>query len=477
MPMTFWGYIFLPLGLAAAIFSPKWLYRLLIFWTLFSATSFANFGQEDTGSALQVWMFLGVLWLIRLFAESASSFSFAVDRRILPACTWLAAFLLIAVFSLVMPIYIDGSLVIASPILGDNTETPLRFTSHNFTQLLYLAFGLLIAICVAHRNLREDYRRETERILLYSGIFVALWGLFQFFCNITGFTYPDFIFNNSNSPYAKGFLQTLDNTELTRISSVCLEPSVFALSLVSLLPLTFPAWLRKGAVISITVDRLSSVLFIVALLLSTSSTAYLALVLAFLLLGMVLMRTKSISRAQSVGLVVAAGVLGAGAVAVLFATVSSMSDIVAAALLSKGSSASALERMMTIQNAFGYFQRYPVLGVGWGSATSHDLIVLLLSNVGIIGAIAFLGAMFYIVRSNWRLISSLDTPLNLSRAVWFQSLTIFLITSIIIGFPLVLGNFWVILGMGIAVIWNGMPLQEEMLSIRNATPSPKPISA
>jgi O-Antigen ligase len=475
MPMTIWGYIFLLVGMVA-MFSPKWLYRLLIFWTLFSATAFANFGQEDTGSALQVWMFLGVLWLLRLFAGSAFSFSFAVDRRILPPCTLLAAFLLIAAFSLAMPIYIDGSLVIASPILGDNSETPLRFTSHNFTQLLYLAFGVIIAICVAQRNLREDYRRETERILMYAGIFVAGWGLFQFFCNTTGFSYPDFIFNNSNSPYAKGFLQTLDSTDVGRISSVCLEPSVFAQGLVTLLPLTLPAWLKRGAAISTTVDRLSSILFVVALLLSTSSTAYLALVLAFFLLGLVLIRTKIISRAQSVGLVVAVVVLGAGAAAVLFATVTSMSNIVSAALLSKGSSGSAIERLMTIQYAFGYFQRYPVLGIGWGSATSHDLIVLLLSNVGILGATVFLVAMFYIVRSNWQLISSLDTPLNLSRAVWFQSLTIFFITGIIVGFPLVFGNFWVILGMGVAMTWNGMPLQRGMASV-STTVGPEGSSA
>jgi hypothetical protein len=474
--MTFWGYIMLPLGLAA-MFSPRWLYRLLIFWTLFSASSFANFGQDDNSSALQVWMFLGVIWLFQLFAASAFSFSFSVDRRILPACAWLAAFLLIAASSLIMPIYIDGSLLISSPFLGDNSETPLRFTSHNFTQLLYLVFGVSIAICVAHKNLRDNYRRETARILMYSGIFVALWGLFQFFCNVTGLPYPDFIFNNSSSPYAKGFLQTIEDTGLGRISSVGLEPSIFAQSLVTLLPLTFPAWLKKGAVISITIDRLSSILFVVALVLSTSSTAYLALVLAFLLSGLVLIRTKSVSRAQFIGLAIAAVVLGAGAVAALFAGFSSMSNIAAAVLLNKGSSASGLERMMTVQYAFGYFQRYPILGIGWGSATSHDTIVLLLSNVGVIGAAVYLGAMFYIVRSDWRLISSLDAPLDVSRAVWFQSLAIFLMTSIISGFPLVQGNFWVILGMAVAMTGNGLPLLREVASVGDADPSPKPVSA
>ena len=64
--MTPLGYILLPIGFAGMILSTKWLYRLFVFWTLFSATSAINFGQGEDGSALQVWMFFGFLWLLRL---------------------------------------------------------------------------------------------------------------------------------------------------------------------------------------------------------------------------------------------------------------------------------------------------------------------------------------------------------------------------------------------------------------------------
>jgi len=40
--------------------------------------------------------------------------------------------------------------------------------------------------------------------------------------------------------------------------------------------------------------------------------------------------------------------------------------------------------------------------------------------------------------------------MDLSRSAWFLGLTMLLFTSIIGGFPLVLGNFWLVLGMAIA---------------------------
>jgi hypothetical protein len=122
---------------------------------------------------------------------------------------------------------------------------------------------------------------------------------------------------------------------------------------------------------------------------------------------------------------------------------------------------------MTISLAFGYFQRYPILGIGWGSATSHDLIVKLLSNVGIVGTILFFGAMFSIVRSNWQKISSRNSPVDLSREVWLMSLVCFVLTSILIEFPLVFGNFWLVVGMSMATACrsasaNGLPVPTRM---------------
>lgn len=451
--MTPLGYITLPIGLAGLLFSSKWLYRLFVFWTLFSASSVANFGEGDSGSALQVWMFFGFLWLLRLILERLSTLSFSIDHRILRPTIWLIAFLGVATISLAMPAYIDGRLSITSPILGDGTEAPLYLTTHNFTQLMYLIFGGTIAICVAHANLDNHRRHDTERIILLSAIFISLWGILQFVCNVTGIPYPDFVFNNSGSASGKGFLQTLE-AGVGRISSTAVEPSVFAQSLISLLPLTIPAFLRRGSVISIPADRLCAGLFIVLLVLSTSSTAYLGILIFGILLLAVLLRSHLISVAKaSVLAVFAAG--GLAAVAVLaFVSVPIVSQVANSALLNKSSSGSGLERLMTITLAWGYFRQFPILGIGWGSATSHDLLVKLLSNVGVAGTIIFLAAMFSVIRSNWRGLDELVAPEELSRSVWFLALTVFLITSLLIEFPLAFGNFWLVLGMALATSWN-----------------------
>jgi hypothetical protein len=449
--MTPLGNIMLVAGLSAAIFSRRWLYRLFVFWSLFSASSALNVGEGDNASALQVWMLLGFLWLFRLSIDKASTFSFSIDRRIFPQCAWLAAFLVAASLSLVMPIYIDGALPIATPHLLESGEAPLYFSARNFTQLLYLVFGCAIAVAVAHSNLRAEERLETERAILLSALFVASWGLFQFCCNIGGVPYPYFIFNNSASQSGIGFMERFYG--YPRITSVATEPSTFAQSLVSLLPLTLPAWLRRGVVFSVAFDCSCCIVMLAALILSTSSVAYFGiLVLPFLAMP-VLLRAKAIRRAKAWMLIFSGAALTAASFAVVVATIPVVRDVIDLAILAKANSGSALERAMTIRDAWSYFQEYPVLGIGWGSTTSHDLIVKLLSNVGIVGAFLFLAAILSVLRRSWRTLVSCDDPVGLSRAMWLLGFSLILATSVISEFPLAFGNFWLVMGMAISTGW------------------------
>jgi hypothetical protein len=447
--MTPLGYILLPLGVAGLLVSPRWLYRLFVFWTLFSATSVLNVGEAQNGSAVQVWMFFGALWILRLGLERVSLFSFSIDNRLKRTSFWMIAFLVVATISLVMPALIDGSLLIAAPTF-EGDPTPLVLTGHNITQLLYLIFGGTLAICVAHANLTDDNREETERIILYSGIFLACWGIFQFLCNITGLPYPDFLLNNSGSASGQGFRQALKDIGVQRVSSAAVEPSVLAQALLSLLPLTLPAWLKRGFVFSRRRDRLIALLFVVVLILSTSSVAYVGLAILGLTYVVYSVRTGRFSKRKAIAVFVPVGILATAIVAVAIISVPFVSQIADSVLLSKASSGSAIERAMTISYAFGYFQKYPILGIGWGSATSHDVIVKLLSNVGIVGTVVFFWGIFSIVRSNWRRISRGNSPLELSREAWLMSLVSFVLTSVLIEFPLPFGNFWLIIGMSMA---------------------------
>lgn len=54
-----------------------------------------------------------------------------------------------------------------------------------------------------------------------------------------------------------------------------------------------------------------------------------------------------------------------------------------------------IERIFFIEKAWFHFLDYPFLGLGMGNITSSDLIIFLLSNVGIIGFLLFL----YLIRS------------------------------------------------------------------------------
>src|SRR5208337_4784977 len=111
---------------------------IFVFSSLFSATSVMNFGEGESGSAVQAWMLLGFIWLLRLSSERVSTFSLSIDRRIFNQCAWLIAFLFFASISLIMPLYINGRLSISAPRLFDTSEVPLFFTMHHVTQLLYL---------------------------------------------------------------------------------------------------------------------------------------------------------------------------------------------------------------------------------------------------------------------------------------------------------------------------------------------------
>jgi hypothetical protein len=454
----------LPIGLAALILSKKWLYRLFVFWTLFSATSTANFGEGENGSALQVWMLFGSLWLLRLLLDHLSTLSFSVDRKILRPCLWLIAFVFVASFSLIMPMYINGKLAITSPYLFDDSVTPLFLNRHHLTQLLYLIFGIAIAISVANSNLRDEDRQDTERVILLSAIFVSIWGLFQFSCHLAGIQYPGYVFNNSEAIWGKGYLEILEGVGIGRISSAASEPAVFAQSLITLLPLTLPAWLKRGSVLSVSIDRSCTVLFIILVILSTSSLGYLGLLILAVLLLVLLVRTGTmpVTRALKFAAIAAGAV-----VAVVTISVSSIPivrDVFSSALLDKASTGSGVERAMTIGLAFGYFQKFPILGIGWGSATSHDLIVKLLSNVGMIGTFTFLGAMYSVLHANWQSLDRLFLPLSLSRAAWFLGFTVFLCTNVLGGLSLPFGNFWLVLGMAMSTGWKAQPAQAQMLA-------------
>jgi O-antigen ligase len=135
---------------------------------------------------------------------------------------------------------------------------------------------------------------------------------------------------------------------------------------------------------------------------------------------------------------------------VLYLVSSSIREVLNLALFAKGESYSSLERLKTITAAWGYFRSYPVLGVGWGSVTSHDLILMILANSGILGLGAFGLAASGIGWLVFRGIKDASHTSDRSRTIWFLSGIFLLFASTISEFPFVFGHLWVVAGMAIA---------------------------
>jgi hypothetical protein len=441
------GVIIAVLGFQIFLASRRWTYRLFLFSIPFSGTSVLNVGNGDSASGVQVWMYFGALLLLRDLVTWLLNPNASLAVSLLKRSKYLGLFTLILATSLVMPVYIDGRLQIASPLLTDLSSSPLYFSSRNVTALLYVVFGSMLAISIARRNIDAEDVMFTEKTYLQAGILTCTLGALEFIAHLVHFPSPTLLFRNSASPGAGGYLGLLEG--MARVSSVATEPSILAQYLCTVLPLTMPAVLGKGFICSRRVDRWAFYLFLTTFVLTLSSVAYGILVLSPILCLPVISRL-GIKTAKAAWYSLLCLLTVSAGIGVLYFISSTARQVLNAALFSKGESYSSLERLKTISWAWEYFKQYPVLGVGWGSVTSHDLIAMILANSGLLGLVAFVLILFGIARPILHRMNGKSDGVSLSRGAWLLSGVLLIASSVLSGFPFVFGFFWIVIAMGIA---------------------------
>jgi hypothetical protein len=455
MELTSTGLVLIVLGGLLFAISRNWLYILTIFFVPFTATAVINF---PSGFWLTPFQLFGCMWILSEVISSLLS----GKVKFLPhqglAIGLISVFAGVVCISTIMPLIINGSISIRSPSILEATSTPLYFTLTNITRALYVVFGVVIAIFVAIKNSHASEMAITLKIYVLSGLFVSLWGWMQFIFYAQNIPYPDYIFNNSLNPVAQGFKQTiyeLQSLKATRISSVAVEPSVFAEYLFSVIPIVLYAVIMKQPIISRRSDMFILGVMGGILVLSTSSSAYVGiLILGFELLGILLL--LRILKWKHVLMFIAFFTVPLG----LYLSVTFVQEYVNVFLLSKLEAGSGLERLLSIEHAWGYFQEYPLMGVGWGSVTSHDLIVNLLANSGLIGLLSFVGMIAYILgrltdvaltRNVMSRKSFGDTKIRNWAIGILLSIFTLLLMQILTGFTYGFGHFWVILGLSMSI--------------------------
>jgi hypothetical protein len=400
MTVPFTGALVLILGILFFLSSPRLLYAALIVSIPFSGMAVLNDNSGDVGRGLAVWLFLSALWVLREAISSVPPWhkrGWFASRR---ARYGLLAFLGAVVASLSVPLLLNGTAWV--PVLDAGylvvIPSPIRFGTYSLTRTTYVAVGVMLAVLIAAENCSPTRLYYTLKLYVGSCIFAAVWGLFQFWCNLTGHKYPAFLFNNSASLSALNYGETLAQSGLNlhRVASVAFEPSVLAEELLLALVVLFVCRGLRRPLLSRRWDFAAVVLMGAAVLVTTSTTAYVGMLIVLLIAGVALFRAGEPSKFYfvSVGAAVAAGVI----VVVAVPLVGKLASVVLVNKLQTGSGAGRLESVVIAAHDF---LRYPLLGAGWNRVYSSDLVFLLLANTGLVGFIAFLSFMYPTLRDLW----------------------------------------------------------------------------
>lgn len=448
MSITATGILLIFFSVIILIFRRKYLYDISIFSIPFSATAIIN---SNSGFWLTPFHYFGFLWIFSymLFGKSKADYRSPVIIRV--SIVLLLLFSVVAICSIFMSEILSHEMEIRSYRIWINEYYPLELKSRNLTAVLYLLFGITFSISIYLYNDTNEKLIHSINLILASLLFVCLWGYMQFISNISGYEYPYEIFNNTSNELGQGYKQLLSNG-LMRVSSVSTEPSIFAQFVISIS--TLVVFLRHYEMNFLKRFKLNILIFlsVVVLVLSTSTTAYIGLLFLLGLYVLYLMyfskRNKFASKIIIFSLVTMVAILlSSNQIWRLFNTI----------VIDKLLSGSGQERFMTIKYAFEYFLASPILGLGWGSVTSHDLLVKLLANTGVVGAALFLTAISILVIGLYKILfkSQNSHPhseynLVLGYSLWFSFLVTLLI-QFLTGFIYYQGLIWFILGANLAI--------------------------
>jgi hypothetical protein len=451
MEVTPIALILIPLGVFSYFFAPRLLYWCTVFFLPFSATAIVNFNRANGATGLQATMFFGALWMLR---EGSGVLRKPNPWRSEPMQTSvrrLRFFMFAVVLSLIMPIYIHGRLTVDCPDIDCTDSGPLTFTFSHITQVLYLAYGVLLTLFIAVKNSDVREFRKSIRIFLTSALFVSFWGFLQWYCYRAGLSYPAFIFNNNTAISAQGYLEDMRDIGLTRISSVATEPSILAHYTIIAVVFAIFAIVGQRPMISRFWDRAVLIVTALLLLMSSSTTAYagLAILLPASLFGLWYLGRLGIFPVVIVGSAVLALYLAYTRSDIIQAIADKM-------IFSKSEDFSGVGRINSLLLGFTYFRMYPILGIGWGSSTSADIILKLLSNTGILGLFAFGWFLKSVFSHLWGAMIR-PAPRNgvSERTHWacclFVATFMLIATSELSGFAFVYGHTWFVFGMALAV--------------------------
>lgn len=439
------GALILLIGIAIFLFSPHSLYAATIILIPFSATAVVNvhWGGEDKGVA--AWLFLAFLCFSRKVLSNSPPWRGAGWALSRPARNGLFVFFAAVLVSLCVPLVLNGTSFLPDPNPISNQTVPLRFSLYNVTQTAYLGLGVLLTVFVASETCNKSELFRTLKLYVASCSFVAAWGIFQLWCNVSGHDYPAWLFNTSADASALGYLEMLPvgTGSWSRVSSVALEPSVLAEELLLAFVILLVSLSLGHTVLSKKWDSASMALIGCALVVCTSSTAYVGVLVALFIAGIALSRADMSPR-----ICYGLGIAGMGIAIVMITAIPMVRQLASVSLFDKFDTGSGIGRVYAVDLAARDFLRFPIFGAGWHAVDSWDLVFLILANTGIVGFIAFVKFIIPIVRELWRCVGKRKP----TALIVFPAVIVVLVLAEIAGLTYSAGYVWLAFGLGIGAL-------------------------
>jgi hypothetical protein len=374
--------VFSGLGIVLFLLGQQAILTGLIISSIFQATAFINIG----GSPIIVYYFFGVLFVLRGVVDLFwLPLGWRVPKQNNPLL-YLLGFVLIAVLgAFILPQIFYGTLVYSPKISIDdqfNNMTRLALESQHFNQSIQLLVNALIFVIIWFKIISP---LAFIRAIVFSLVFALSIALWQVISNATNIYFPKELLYTVEG-WSVGNEQLIGS--FSRVNSTFLEPSVFATYLTGVFAFLLIWWVKRPNWMSLG----GVLLTLFAMLITTSTTAYLGLVgvLACILLGVGLLQLINggwTSKSLLVLLFTTVAVIWIGLM--VFVGSPDLRDLVNVVLLQKSDGDSFKVRLESDLQGFEILWNTYGLGVGLGSNRPSSFLTFLLSNVGILGFLLF----------------------------------------------------------------------------------------
>lgn len=381
---TIIGAIFFFCGIYCFLFAEDALLGLLFIACIFEAASAVNFGERG----IQPYYIVAAFTIARAIINKLFGIT---GNKVTPPYKWLLVFGVVAIASAFISPIVFAGVPIYDPKIGIDDglfiRPPLRLGPNNLIQACYLAVHIATAFSLLAIKFSPA---KTRRMFLLAFYIEVTFVFAESFCQLAGLSFPlSLVLNNPGYALWKNSMEAYG----TRNPGTFSEPSIAGVFLTLYCAAFLAQYLtRKGGPAKVVISFVA-----MGMVASTTSLFAVCLTLVALLICYPPFRAPwYINLNQAKRIIWILLVIVAPLVFVLIFS-SGFRAVLTAVTISKGGSGSFVNRTASdLYSMQLLFQTYGI-GVGLGSNRTSSLLSTSLSNVGILGTLAFIIFCFKMV--------------------------------------------------------------------------------